>query len=374
MNRSNIAYKGILLIFFLCFQQIVSAEQNSRERMCISPDGHKVDWYVVFLFPRAVDPDEEINFGYYDSSMSKIKYYRYSEDIFPPTKITQMIIDDESSINYFFWNDDMTVVDDPEKRPAPRDRAHAKGTLAIDSSNAVFLLHSLPRFPARTDSNKVLTILPSNAGYYAQHFLCVSTSARTGNEIARLLNYINVSNNKSVKEDQVNIPANVWIERLIENKYDYTYPLEEINTIKSLDGKEFTIISKSHLNKIVPYLTTLREIFKDDFYIRTWVRPYLYPKQCDDYQLLNVIDVNFDDKYQFSNKLEHSKWAVSKKKNICCFADLNYVESQKNRGGNIVCFEDESLAKIMRGVIETHDICFYRNNFFSWLYSKFNMS
>ena len=46
------------------------------------------------------------------------------------------------------------------------------------------------------------------------------------------------------------------------------------------------------------------------------------------------------------------------KKNIICFSDLNHTTSQINRGGNIVCFRDDKLARIMRKSVQLTDKCF----------------
>ena len=53
---------------------------------------------------------------------------------------------------------------------------------------------------------------------------------------------------------------------------------------------------------------------------------------------------------------EHSKWAITHSKNIVCFADLNHCESQKERGGNIVCFENSKLHDIMKKAIIATDV------------------
>ena len=134
-----------------------------------------------------------------DNTLNSLQYYLYEESTFPPTMITSYVTSNSNSadFNYFFWNDDLTVKDG-ESKSAPSSRAHAKGSLVYDKSNGAFLLHSLPRFPTRTSTNEILTELPSNAGSYGQHFLCITVSKTTSEKIAELLNYINISNNASV--------------------------------------------------------------------------------------------------------------------------------------------------------------------------------
>ena len=94
---------------------------------------------------------------------------------------------------------------------------------------------------------------------------------------------------------------------------------------------------------------------EDDFYVRTWSRPALAPSSVNgNYKLSNVLNVKFGN-YNYGVNKEHSKWAISKNKSIVCFSDLNHTKSQKERGGNIVCFDDKRLHNIMKNAITKTD-------------------
>lgn len=329
----------------------------STEKVCRNTKGEVVDWYAIFFMPRSVSSDNQIYYAYFDNTLSSLEYYLYEESTFPPTMITAYVTNNvnNDNINYFFWNDDMGTKESGSKS-ASSDRAHAKGSLVYDANNGAFLLHSLPRFPTRTEANELLTELPSNAGYYGQHFFCISISKGSAEKIVELLNYINVSNNYSVKKDNVNANANEWVNKLIKNVYDTSYPKELQTTIKSNNGVDFNFISKSYLNKIIPYDTTLRSIYLDDFYVRTWVLPALAPTICEEYSIYNVENIQLG-KYGYDKGKEHSKWAISVFKYINCFADLNHCPSQQNRGGHIVCFENEALHTIMKDAVQSIESC-----------------
>ena len=329
---------------------------TTSSKKCLDPNGNAVDWYAVFLFPENSSSDNTLSYGYFDSSSSSMKYHTYSESTFPPTRITKMALS-SSSTNYFFWNDDLTCKDDSESRSASSSRAHAKGSLVYDSSSGAFLLHSLPRFPTCTKSGSILTELPDNAGVYGQHFLCISVSTSTANKLAELLNYINISNNHSVKSDKVNSSANKWVTKLISNTFDSSYPTNYDTTINSIGGTAFRFFGKNYKHQVIPYDTTLRSAYSDSFYVRTWTRPSYAPSLCDSHDLLNVLDVSYNNKWKFTKTKEHSKWAVAASKNIACFGDVNHVESQSKRGGNIVCFQNAGLANAMRKAIVNHDTC-----------------
>lgn len=132
----------------------------------------------------------------------------------------------------------------------------------------------------------------------------------------------------------------------------------DVNKIKSIGGVEFTFYGKNYKNKIIPYDTTMRQAYEDHFYVRTWSRPALAPPLNDTYNLVNVINVTFG-KYSFDVNQEHSKWALAYSKKVVCFADLNHCESQKERGGNIVCFENKKLHDIMKSAITATDAEIY---------------
>ena len=346
MKIKKISFLLLSLIFF----------SNCVEKVCRNPQGIEVDWYVIFFMPKSASSDKEIHYAYIDNTLQSLQYYKYEESTFPPTMITSYVTSATTSdFNYFFWNDDLTTKGGSSKS-ASSDRAHAKGSLVYDKDNGAFLLHSLPRFPTRTEANEILTELPSNAGVYGQHFFCITVSKTTSEKIAELLNYINVSNNASVKKDNVNSSANKWITALINNKYDTSYPTELQTTIKSKMGVDFNFISKSYLKKVIPYDTTVRSIYSDDFYVRTWTKPAIAPAICEDYSIFNVQNVKFGE-YGYSKGKEHSKWAISVFKYINCFADLNHCPSQDDRGGNIVCFENEKLHEIMKNAVVDIDSC-----------------
>ena len=290
---------------------------GNTNRVCRSPSGKEVDWYSIFLMPKSVSNDNSLNYAYFDSSLSDLIFYKYEESNFPPTLITKYITNNEGSedFNYFLWNDEKTVKDGP-KESASDTKAHAKGTLIYDA----------------------------NLG------------RSTAESIIKMLNCINVNINKAVDTDRVNKDyPNEWVMNLIKNKMDDSCPLQHTRIIESKAGVEFTFFGKNYRNKVIPYDTTLRENYFDDFYVRTWSRPSLAPAQYDTYSLINVLEVKFGS-YSYEISKEHSKWAIAKNKNIVCFGDLNHVDSQKNRGGHIVCFENEKLHKIMKDSIVSTDI------------------
>jgi deoxyribonuclease-2 len=336
---------GCILIF------LVSCSTN---KVCRNPEGQEVDWYSIFLMPSSASSDRQIHYGYFDSKSTDIKYYKYMESNFPPTQITRYATLGGKDFNYFFWNDDITRKNG-DTNGAPSYKAHAKGSLVYDSHSGAFLLHSLPRFPTRSKNNDILTELPSNGGSYGQSFLCLTVDQKNAELIAKILSCTNVSINKSVKEDRVNKTPNIWVKSLIQNRMHFTCPVQSTKRIITKGRKHFLFHSKNFKNKIIPYDTTLRQTYRDDFYVRTWSRPALAQSSIsENYKLSNVLNVKFGN-FNFGVNKEHSKWAISKNKSVICFSDLNHTKSQKERGGSIVCFDDQRLHKIMKNAITKTD-------------------
>ena len=342
------------MLMLLIYSTLLFFSICNTNRVCRDPAGKEVDWYSIFMMPASASSDGSINYGYFDSSLSDLEYYKYDEITFPPNYITKYITSDDSDFNYFLWNDDKTVKGGSHEKAA-NSKAHAKGTLIYDENLGSFLLHSLPRFPTRTLDNQVLTELPSNAGSYGQSFLCITITKSTAESIVKMLDCININVNKAVDSDRINsYSSNQFVINLINNKMDVSCPSQHTEEITSKDGVVFTFYGKNYKNKIIPYDTTMRESYNDNFYVRTWSRPSLAPAQYDIYNLVNVLEVKFGS-YSYPQTKEHSKWAIAENKNIVCFGDLNHVESQKDRGGHIVCFQNDKLHTIMKNAIVSTD-------------------
>ena len=329
-----------------------------EEKVCRNPSGKEVDWYILFLFPRSAASDGQIYYTYFDSNLKSLEFHLYNESSFPPTFITSYILknNNTSNYNFFFWNDDISKKDGP-KLNTSLEKAHSKGALLYDNKEVIFLSHSLPRFPTRNIKNELLSELPSNTGYYGQHFLCISILKNSADKIVEILNYINIQNIYSIKKDNVNKIENIWVKNLIKNSLNYSnITIDKSIIIESKNGVKFTIFSKNNYDIFIPYDTNLRQNYLDDFYIRTWTRPKLLGAICEKYSLFNVNKLQFG-KFKYNKDQEHAKWAISIYKNIICFGDLNHCESQSKRSGILICFEDEALHNIMIDAIRSTDSC-----------------
>jgi hypothetical protein len=345
-----------LLIFFVLFFSI-----KSEKRVCRNQKGDEVDWFLIFLIPLK-ETENKLSYYYIDNKTNKLKFFEHTDDTFPPNTLTRYALSNETNFNYFFWNDDNKTKDEIEKnlratKHSSTYYAHSKGGIVYDNETGAILITSLPRYPTRDSENNLYIEMPDNTGVYAQTFFCISATKNTSEKVIELLNYIGVSSNKCVEKDRVNYNPNMWVERLIRNDYDYDdYPIYLQTYISSLNGKKINVITKSKRRDITPFDEDINLIYKDDFYVRTWSKPSLAEPICSTYKILNVLNITIGD-YDINKNKEHSKWAVSANLNIACISDLNHVDSQAKRGGNIFCFKDKNISDLMKGFVKVHDVC-----------------
>jgi hypothetical protein len=348
--------------FIICF--ILLLFIKCERRVCRNQKGDEVDWFLIFLLPLKTT-ENILSYYYIDDTMDELKLFEHTDYSFPPNTLTKYALSKEKDFNFFFWNDDNTTKNmDMDKLYSNSSSyyAHSKGGLVYDNDTGAFLLTSLPRYPTRDSENNLYIEMPNNTGIYAQDFLCISINKNTSEKIVELLNYIAVSNNKCVEKDRVNYEPNPYVERLINLDYDYdSYPNFTESDISSLNRKKFHVISKSRKRNITPFNEDVTLVYKDSFYVRSWSKPSLSDPVCSNYEVLNVLNITIGDS-SITKGQEHSKWAVAKEKNISCISDLNHVDSQAVRGGNIFCFTDKNIPNIMRNFIIIHDDCSVINN------------
>ena len=346
------------MVLSLCFilLTLIYSSNSKTIKTCESPSGKSVDWYVIFLFPETATKEKTLAYGYFDNSMTEMTYHNYDDKTFPGIKVVHDFEDGKT--NYFFWNDDQST--DTDSKSASSGKAHSKGGLIFDKNNGIIFSHSLPRFPRRKEDDSILPSLPTNGGVYGQHFICISTDTPNTLKVIESLNIINPPLMIFSEKDLVNNPPNPLVDKLIKNRQDSKLPDSKITEIFSSAGQKFQIFSKGRNNVNLPYDEEIPNFYNDGLYVETWTKPEMLPSICEGTKkVINVSTLKFGN-YVYDKNQEHSKWGVGIKKDICCFGDLNRTESQKKRGGNIICFENKNLSKIMRSAITEKDSCYLK--------------
>jgi len=334
---------------------LTSISPKDDNNVCLDPSGNEVDWYMILLFPKSSEKSGTLSYGYYDNSATSLKYYTYDKKTFPAIDFTYMNSFTKKLTNVIFWNDDRST--EGKKEGSPDSKGHSKGGLIYNKTSGRYIMHSLPRFPRRSDDGIIVSDLPDNAGLYGQHFLCISLHT---NEVLKLIEHLIIINPSIVYThggtDNVGLNTE-QVEKLLSGKADRSRDSIGSLTLKSKQGKEFDLFSKGSASPDIPFDAIIPNTYKSSIYVETWTKPKLLDTICDaKYKVMNVIDLQFG-KHQYNSNNEHSKWAVLEKKPVSCFSDLNRVAKQKERGGLTICVSDTNLANIMRKSIVSSDDC-----------------
>ena len=346
----------IYLILLSLFLTINLTNTTVTKETCIDPEGKQVDWYIILLFPRKSDENQNINYGYFDENSTTLKYYEYSKENFPPIDFTYIKEKSKAKdTNIIFWNDDNSTENTTGKSSS--SKAHSKGGLIYNSKNGRYIMHSLPRFPRRTDNNKIVSDLPENAGIYAQHFLCITIDTT---EALNIIDQLIIINPQLVythgDEDRVGLNKE-QVEMVLTGKADRNRENSARITLKSKNMKKFEIFSKGSHDHNLPYDSLIPENYESNLLVETWTKPKMLNIICNSkYKVYNIQSLKFGI-FEYGKDNEHSKWAVLEHKPVTCFSDLNRVAEQKNRGGLTICFKNGNLANIMRKGITDYEKC-----------------
>lgn len=350
MSTMLIPYKLLCLILLIHF---VHLGKTSPTNTCMNPKDVEVDWNIIYLLPGKQPGATNLKFLYIDDTMDNFEVLDVNPNDFPPL-IAATDLNSETD-TYIIWNDDATNGTD---KPVYDDHfGHTKGVLVFNQEKGMYIIHSLPRFPFHDNDGKIISELPSNAGYYGQTFFCMSINFSEIPNILQSLSVIkpHVLLHNISDEFGPDTAINKLIEDLAQERFINTSLQRQID-ISTIKGKKINLFLKDK-NMELPWDTAIPNFYEDSFFVETWTKPALLPNICTtDRSVFNMKTMNFLD-HQLLDTEDHSKWGVSVKKNIVCYGDLNRTQSQKKRCGSIACFEDTEIAKLVKGFIEDYEHC-----------------
>ncbi|XP_052694227.1 LOW QUALITY PROTEIN: putative deoxyribonuclease-2 [Crassostrea angulata] len=113
--------------------------------------------------------------------------------------------------------------------------------------------------------------------------------------------------------------------------------------IKTFGNVQLEILAKSASFGQDIYDKLISPKLADHLLVRTW-----RPKLSDTALVSNVINACFPNKIAFNHGIDHSKWAVTKKKHLICIGDINRQETQAKRGGLSLCLTNADASKEFR--------------------------
>ncbi|CAN8002838.1 unnamed protein product [Ixodes hexagonus] len=302
--------------------------------------------------------------AYFDSTMAKTKYWKecnhsiYDKDN-PVAYTLEPLFEKKngkSDMAYVAYNDQV-----PENFYGTKG-GHSKGILMVGATTAVWLQHSVPRFPKKLHDGRYE--YPESGRENAQLFLCVTFPAKETDIIAQHLRvqYANVYQKDASKAMLKKYPI---FHELYSGKYVTGKESLANDTLLSMKRQRMRSVAKRgtwhhdiYTDIVAPY------IVKDDIYVESWtngaggtVDAFCRLKySVTDVKTVRIMFASHK-QIKFSSKEDHSKWAVAAKKSFFCFSSLNRMKSQYHRGGEVTCMENGQLANLFRNSIKDKDSC-----------------
>jgi hypothetical protein len=363
--------------------------KDATTAQCLGENGEPVDWWIILKGHYGWD------YIYIDST-TRGKFSELQRDLNDKTKgalsltmqaIQQGAHDDLHA--YFAYSDappkkrsnwSMQTIETSDSKVT----AHAKGVVAFDKKNALWLVHSVPHFPQRHGTGGRYAGLPKSSLLYGQSFLCMTLRSSALDTIADLL----ITDN-----------ANIYLQK-IPNQFSaqLRLPLRTARLANSANHLVASFKTPTQKTKITAFakgpswgLDLFHHLIAPHFgvglSVRTWMHSELnipsvqagqhcnttYFEQrfspttentcpivckrgdeptCVFHQNIWQVDAfSLGNNVSLSHEHDHSKWAVSEPsaaRPIVCIGDINTQKSQRLRGGGAACLEDNELWRAFR--------------------------
>lgn len=142
---------------------------------------------------------------------------------------------------------------------------------------------------------------------------------------------------------------------------------QSVQKIKTLNGHELTLFSKSKTFNQDIYDHLMNDELKTDLYVETWRNGKGTPlnssctnnrKHVNNVQDLQVI-LNDKSTVSWKYSKDHSKWAISEEPEpeVVCVSDINRMKSQFKRGGGSVCMKCSTCWSVFSNTIQDVQPC-----------------
>uniref|UniRef100_A0A224YVG7 Deoxyribonuclease ii n=1 Tax=Rhipicephalus zambeziensis TaxID=60191 RepID=A0A224YVG7_9ACAR len=318
---------------------------------CKNSEGKDVDWFVVYKLPKIkhnkINPwmttGEEM--AYYDCHKKTRGWYllpfNVSSQRKNPIWETLKPIYGGKHVAFVAYNDQ------PPKGFNGTRGGHSKGILMAskkDSGRVVWLQHSVPQFVGNVTESY---IYPHSGRENGQLFFCLSFRMNALETIATHLHVqaVHVYQNMS-KNWTADYPK---FSDLLNKKYDQDRKTVRIDHLKTTGKRRVLAIAKSPRLFRDIYEEEMKTQMKDSIVVQSWRNGVggAQESYCKSgYSVTNVEQLRISTQggqVSFSSREDHSKWYITKRREMFCFSTLNRMRSQMKRGGEITCLLDSRL-------------------------------
>lgn len=324
---------------------------------CRNQEGKKVDWFIIYKLPKLESsPNKHVRSGYayYYMDVNTTKW-SFGKVLLNHTghalyHTLQQIYNSYNSKNvmYLLYNDEYPEI------YGHNEHGHTKGDLCFNKYSGFWLVHSVPKFPPPASSHYSY---PKSGSIFGQMLLCVTYKYNTLNEIGKQLmyNYPGIYDHNlpdSIRAENPNIAA------VVEGKHVTSAPWYRSTVLSSADGEKFTSFAKYTDFEADLYHDWLAPYYKSDVYVESWLNG-VHPMKSNctgTYKAYNIKQVNVS-QVDFNDSKDHSKWAVVSERNVTCIGDINRMQSQEQRAGGTVCFQNTQVMHLFTESIIKYEQC-----------------
>lgn len=353
-------------------------------------NGKPVDWWFAYKLPNLKNPQDKVSTGIGQTQGTEYLYCDSSNASFPKglppqqkkiletgalfntlQQLRNAAQKSDPNIGWILYDDEHTKVDKKSILADDGNFGHTKGVVAFDlgTNSAFWLLHSWPCFPS-------IEPVDPPALNFGQTFLCITLKdVATLDAIAKVFHaqtqpqIIGMSLPKSLDSKYPNLV------RLSQDKPPAKVPtgaVEPSDTdFASKGGATFRLFAKSKdwLKPAAETIAEPKDLYSDligpalkvDLEVETWQdgepdEDSDYTHTTHDVMLIDLrTSLGIDAAWHFTSH-DHSKWAVAvdsdkNETDWVIVADINRVDSQFERGGCGIAFQNKDLARSLHSII-----------------------
>lgn len=351
-----------------------ASQQKTSTTSCKDEQGNDVDWFFIYKIPETEKGDSAsgkegtsgTEFVYLDSRSPPSKHWKLSSQSIsdPDNPVAYSIaplyaLQKPDKFGYALYNDEIP----PSSNLSYTTSGHTKGLILFDGTTGIWLLHSVPKFPAAVAYGQYS--YPESGHEFGQTFLCVTyPTSQLDTIVAHLrLQYPSIYDgdaSDSMRKDHPGLYLLLHHHYIRQAPWILTAALEDVDTVPFI-----SFAKHGHFNKDV-YSEVLAKKLASDLYVSTWQNGPggFLPSECDeDYKVMNVQGMRLaydpDSGISFSTRHDHSKWAISTRaaSSLVCVGSLNRMHSQFKRGGETVCFKNGQLHRLLLASITGYEKC-----------------
>ena len=198
--------------------------------------------------------------------------------------------------------------------------AHAKAALLWDSTTAIAILHSIPKFPVGPEESPEYIGLLPNAWEYAQHVACLTVPVQ-------------------------DLPAlQTYLTSMTPNIYEGGFQAKPIpmETCAYLPIADRILIVKPATYHVDIWATCVSQYFHSDLQVMSWIHGTMDGTIQNGTVTTDISNVTYSFGESYTEWANHAKWAIGAAP-LVCVGDLNRVETQKVRSGAALCWKDVEL-------------------------------